>query len=114
MPEPVARAFVHLDAFAGNMLAIGTSITAVIDIGGKSAVVGDAKLNPVATSVYLSSPLISPTATSRDADVAASWLRSAGLADYVEPAHRWLAAFWSHAMDELRLHEWCRSVLVAS
>ena len=47
LPDAAEPAFVHLDAFAGNMLATGTTITAVIDIGLTSAS-GDARLDPVA------------------------------------------------------------------
>lgn len=110
-PDVAARAFVHLDAFAGNMLASGTKITAVLDIGLTSAA-GDARLDPVAAAVYLSSPQITSVATARDAEVAMSWLRSNGLADWFEPTRRWLAAFWCSAVDDVPLHEWCRSVLL--
>jgi len=111
LPEAAAPAFVHLDAFAGNMLARGSTITAVLDIGLTSAV-GDARLDPLASAVYLASPQITPVATSRDVDVGMSWLRGAGLAEWFEPARRWLAAFWCSAVDDVRLHQWCRSVLV--
>ena len=111
LPEPAEAAFVHLDAFAGNMLARGTTITAVLDVGATS-VSGDPRLDPVSVAVYLASPQITPVTTSRDVQVATSWLRSAGLAEWLEPAQRWLAAFWSFAVDDRRLHEWCRSVLL--
>jgi hypothetical protein len=112
LPDAAVPAFVHLDAFAGNMLAVGTTITAVLDIGATS-LAGDARLDALATAVYLSSPQITPVTTPRDAEVTMSWLRSAGLADWFEPARRWLAAYWSSAVDDLRLHEWCRAVLLA-
>ena len=113
LPDTAVPSFVHLDAFAGNMLAAGTTITAVLDIGPTSAS-GDARLDPVAAAVYLSSPLITPVTTRRDVNVATSWLRAAGLDDWLEPARRWLAAFWSFALDDTRLHEWCRSVLLGT
>ena len=62
-------------------------------------------------AVYLASPQITPVVTARDVDVALSWLRCAGLADSYEPARRWLAGYWSYAVDDGRLQEWCRSVL---
>ena len=46
LPEPAAAEFVHLDAFAGNMLTDGTRITAVLDIGPTS-VAGDRRLDPL-------------------------------------------------------------------
>lgn len=113
LPEPSTPAFVHLDAFAGNMLAVGTNVTAILDIGGKSAVAGDGRMNPLATAVYISSPQITPGATRRDARVASAWLEARGLTDYFEPARRWLAAYWSHAVDDARLLDWCVSTLRA-
>jgi aminoglycoside phosphotransferase (APT) family kinase protein len=94
LPDATIPAFVHLDAFAGNMLATRTAVTAVLDIGPTS-VSGDSRLDPLAAAVYLSAPQITPVATSRDLDVAMSWLRSAGLVEWFAPAKCWLAAFWS-------------------
>lgn len=111
LPGVDVPAFVHLDAFAGNMLSSGTTITAVLDIGVTS-LAGDPRFDPVACAAYVSSPLITPGATSRDADVARSWLRAAGLLEMLEPVQRWLAAFWASAVDDVDLHRWCRSVLV--
>ena len=111
LPDCDRPAFVHLDAFAGNMLAVGTEITAVLDIGATSAV-GDPRLDPLASAVYLSAPEITPAATHRDIDVALKWLETAGLRDWFEPARRWLAAFWSSAVDDEKLHSWCRSTLI--
>ena len=73
--EPAAAAFVHLDAFAGNMLTDGTRITAVLDIGPTS-VAGDRRLDPVSAAVYLAAPEITPAANRADVDVAMSWLRA--------------------------------------
>jgi aminoglycoside phosphotransferase (APT) family kinase protein len=112
LPEPTAAAFVHLDAFAGNMLTDGTRITAVLDISSTS-VAGDRRLDPLATAVYLTSSEITPTTTPADVDVAMSWLRAAGLEDWFEPARRWLAGYWSCATDDPKVIAWCQTVLLA-
>ena len=93
------------------MLTDGTDITAVLDIGDTS-VVGDRRLDPVAAVVYLGSPEITPVDTSADLDVATSWLRAAGLDEWLAPAGSWLAAFWSSAVDDPRVLGWCRRVLL--
>lgn len=113
LPEPAGASFVHLDAFAGNMLTDGARITAVLDFG-LTSVVGDRRLDPLAAAVYLAAPEITPVATRSDVDVARSWLRTAGLDDLFDPARRWLAALWSFAIDDPRVQAWCRSVLAAS
>ena len=110
-PEPEAPAFVHLDAFAGNMLTDGTIITAVIDIG-RTSLAGDRRFDPVAAAVYLAAPEITPMATEDEIAVAMDWLRTAGLHDWFVPVRRWLAAFWSYAVDDLDLLRWCRRVLL--
>lgn len=111
LPETTVAAFVHLDAFAGNMLTDGARITAVLDIGPTS-VAGDRRLDPLAAAVYLTSPEITPVATAADVDVAMSWLRTAGLRDWFDPARRWLAAFWSATVDDPRVLRWCHAVLL--
>jgi len=111
LPADGGSAFVHLDAFAGNMLCEGTQITAVLDVGATS-LVGDSRLDPLACATYLTSREITPTSQPRDGLVAADWLGSAGLARWAEPARRWLAAYWSWAVDDAALHKWCRSVLL--
>src|SRR5262249_50063745 len=103
--------FVHLDAFAGNMLTDGTAITAVLDFGATS-IVGDRRFDPLATACYLIAPSITPMATPADADVAIGWLRNAGLADRLDPCRRWLAAYWSFALDDAALVEWCAQILL--
>lgn len=110
LPAPAHRSFVHLDAFPGNILASGATIVAVIDFGATTAA-GDRRFDPAASAVYLTSE-ITPTANDRDRAVAQSWLRSAGLVDWFDPVRRWLAAYWSFARGDHRLHAWCRSVLV--
>jgi aminoglycoside phosphotransferase (APT) family kinase protein len=111
LPDTDAAAFVHLDAFAGNMLTDGRRITAVLDIGPTS-VVGDRRLDPLATAAYLASREITPTSRPSDVDVITSWLRDAGLEPWFEPLRRWLAAYWSFALDDLALTSWVRSVLL--
>jgi aminoglycoside phosphotransferase (APT) family kinase protein len=111
LPEPTGPSFVHLDAFAGNMLTDGIRITAVIDIGSTS-VAGDRRLDPLSAAVYLVTPEITPVVRESDIDVTMSWLRAAGLHDWFEPARQWLAAFWSVAIDEPALHRWCHRVLL--
>jgi aminoglycoside phosphotransferase (APT) family kinase protein len=110
-PEPAAPTFVHLDAFAGNMLTDGVRITAVIDVGATS-VAGDRRFDPVSAAVYLASTEITPMAVAADIEVALRWLRAAGLDEWFEPVRRWLAAFWSCAVDDPTLHRWCRRVLL--
>lgn len=111
LPDASCGAFVHLDAFAGNMLTDGTRITAVIDIGPTS-LLGDRRLDPLSAAVYLASPEITPTARPEDMTVASGWLAAAGLSDWFEPARRWLAAYWAWATDDHDLARWCRAVLV--
>jgi putative membrane protein len=111
LPDTTVATFVHLDAFAGNMLTDGARITAVLDIGPTS-VAGDRRLDPLSAAVYLASPDITPVATPADVDVAMSWLRSAGLDEWFEPARRWLAAYWSFAVDDPRVMRWCHAVLL--
>jgi len=111
LPEPEAPALVHLDAFGGNMLAEGESITAVIDFGTVS-IAGDRRIDPLAAAAYLEPP-ITPDATDADRSVAREWLAERGLDGLYTPARRWLAAFWSVAMDDPTLDRWCRSVLLA-
>ncbi len=110
LPWTEDAAFVHLDAFAGNVLAVGTGVTAVIDIGVTS-VAGDRRLDPLSAAVYLAVPQITPTAVPRDIDVAVSWLRAAGLEQWLPAARDWLAAYWSFAVSDRKLHAWCREVL---
>jgi aminoglycoside phosphotransferase (APT) family kinase protein len=111
LPDTSQPSFVHLDAFTGNMLTDGDRITAVIDIGPTS-LAGDRRLDPLSATVYLASPEITPVATSSDIDTATSWLRAAGLHHHLEPARRWLAAFWSFAIDDPNVLRWCRRTLL--
>ncbi len=103
--------FVHLDADGRNVLAAGTEVAAVIDIGATS-VVGDRRLDPLATAVYLQAEPITPGLTAADHDVVERWLQRAGLADGYEAARRWLAGYWAWAVDDPTLHRWCRGVLL--
>jgi aminoglycoside phosphotransferase (APT) family kinase protein len=110
LPEPERCEFVHLDAFAGNMLSDGVQITAVLDFG-PTCVAGDRRFDPIATAAYLD-PGHFPFATARDREVARSWLTSVGLLDLFEPVRRWLAGYWAFAVDDAPLRAWCRSVLL--
>lgn len=112
-PADDERYFVHLDAFAGNMMTAGGRVTAVLDFGPTCLAGGASWLDPVACAVYLGSPSITPTATAADAERARGWLRDRGLDELHDPLRRWLAAFWSFAVDDHKLHAWCRSVLSA-
>jgi len=105
------RWFVHLDAFAGNMMAVGDRVSAVLDFGPTCLAGGDRRFDPVACAVYLSSAHITPTATGADVEVARGWLRERGMDGLHDSLRRWLAAFWSFAVDDAKLHAWCRSVL---
>lgn len=103
--------FVHLDAFFGNALADGCRVTAIIDIGHTSAV-GDPRLDQVAAAVYACSEEITPSADEADRTAAREWLRDRRLDAWEEPVRRWLAAYWAWADDDVRLHRWCRRVLL--
>lgn len=105
--------FVHLDAFAGNMMVAGGRVTAVLDFGPTCLAAGDRRFDPVACAVYLGSAHITPSATAADLGVARSWLVGRGMDDLYDPLRRWLAAFWSFAVDDAKLHAWCRAVLAA-
>ena len=113
LPDASTPSFVHLDAFAGNFLTDGVRITAVIDFGA-SSLAGDRRLDPIASAVYLSDPYLTPTATAHDADVALAWLRAKGLAEWLEPGRRWLAAYWSFEADDPKAIAWCSGVLLRS
>jgi hypothetical protein len=65
----------------------------------------------VAAAVYLT-PAITPGATDQDREVARSWLTERDWGALFAPAERWLAARWSFARDDQRLHDFCRSVLL--
>jgi Ser/Thr protein kinase RdoA (MazF antagonist) len=109
LPEPEQASFVHLDAFPGNMLADAGGITAVLDFGA-SCIMGDRRLDPLTAAVYLD-PAITPAANDEDRQVAQEWLAAAGLAGLYEPAQRWIAAYWSFALDDLSVYLWCQTVL---
>ncbi len=108
--EPDEAAFVHLDAFPGNMMAEGERVTAVLDFGA-SAIMGDRRLDPLAAAVYLA-PAITPIATDRDRAVAQEWLAERALVGLCPAVERWLAAYWSFAQDDISLYQWCQMVLL--
>ncbi|XXT15431.1 phosphotransferase [Sorangium sp. So ce429] len=110
LPEPARPSFVHMDLFPGNVLVEDQEVSAVVDFGGPSAL-GDARLEPLSAVAYLT-PFITPTATDRDRHLAREWLQAQHLDALLAPAERWLAARWSFARDDVRLHQWCREVLL--
>lgn len=110
LPEPPERSLVHFDAFAGNVLADGDKITAILDFGTAS-LIGDPRLDPLAAVVYLA-PEITPAATDQDRAVAAAWLAERGWDSLRVPAERWMAAYWAFATDDTELHAWCRRILM--
>jgi aminoglycoside phosphotransferase (APT) family kinase protein len=110
LPVTTDGVFVHLDAFAENMMASGSAITAVFDMGTTS-IVGDRRLDPLAAAVYLSDDRITPAADATDREVSRSWLANVGLGEWYEPAERWLAGYWSAATGYGELNDWCRDVL---
>jgi aminoglycoside phosphotransferase (APT) family kinase protein len=111
LPTPAHAAFVHLDAFVGNMLTDGERITAVIDFG-LTSLSGDHRLDPLAAAAYLLAPEITPTGRPEDEDVVESWLRANGLWQWLEPATRWIAAYWSFAIDDPKVLSWCLRMLL--
>lgn len=110
--EPVEPpALVHLDFFAGNVMADGDEVTGVIDFG-YSTIIGDQRLNPVAAAVHLVSPRITPVATAADRAVAMSWIAEHELQDYYPSGERWMAAYWMFASaDDPVILPWSTSVL---
>lgn len=111
LPQPAGKALVHLDAFPGNMLAEGATITAVLDFGA-TCLIGDRRLDPLAAAVYLD-PAITPTATAADRQTAREWLIAQGLAPHFTAVQNWLAAYWSFAADDVNLYRWCQKILLA-
>jgi len=110
LPDTSERSLVHVDAFPGNMLAENGKVSAVLDFSVVS-IMADRRLDPLASAVYLEPP-ITPTATADDLAVAREWLRERELDRWFDPARRWLAAFWSVARDDTKLHGWCTKVLL--
>ena len=109
VPDPASPVLVHLDAYLGNMLAEGDHITALLDFGAVT-IGGVADLDALAAVAYLA-PEITPTATPADSGVARAWAAGRGLGDAVGPAERWLAAYWTFALDDLALQRWCARIL---
>lgn len=109
-PEPPAAKLVHLDAFLGNMLAEANRITAVVDFGPMT-IGGPSDLDPLVAIAYLS-PEITPNASEADREVAVRWAADAALAEALDPAERWVAAYWAGAADDHHLARWCRRILL--
>ena len=108
-PEPTSPRLVHLDAFLGNMLAEGDRITALLDFGPMT-IGGPAELDALVAIAYLASE-ITPTADDGDRARARAWAADAGLDAAVEPAERWIASYWTAALDDPPLARWCHRVL---
>lgn len=108
-PEPTSPRLVHLDAFLGNMLAEGGRITALLDFGPMT-IGGPAELDALVAIAYLA-PEITPTADEGDRARARSWAADTGLAGAVDPAERWIASYWTGALDDPHLARWCGRAL---
>lgn len=111
LPEPARPALVHLDYFPANVLAQNNRVMAVLDFG-PSAVIGDARMEAWSAVAYLDAEL-SPAATEADRAQAMAWLAERDLLAGYETARRWLASYWSFAIDDAALMAWCRRVLLA-
>lgn len=109
-PLDAEPAFIHLDYFAGNVMANNGQLTAVIDFG-YSSLLGDRRMNVMAATAHLVTPRITPTVTAEDQAIAFAWLRERDLYAYYEQALPWLAAYWTFASDDVALFKWCRSIL---
>lgn len=109
LPVPTQAALVHMDYFPGNVLAQGSTVTAVLDFG-PSTIVGDARMEAWSAVAYLDSE-ISPNATDADRALAMGWLAEHNLMAHYPNAKRWLAAYWSFAADDPALMRWCRRIL---
>ena len=112
LPVAATPHLVHVDYFPDNVLVTDGAVTAVLDFS-VSALAGDPRLDAWGAVAYLD-PEISPSATQPDREFALDWLVQAGLAVDYATARRWLAAYWSHAADDLALMRWCRRVLGAA
>lgn len=110
LPEPQRPSLVHLDYFPANVLCAGTEITAVLDFGS-STLIGDARMDAWSAVAYLD-PEISPAFGADDRLLALEWLEGQGLAAHYPAARRWLAAYWSFAVDDADLMRWCRRILL--
>jgi len=110
LPQPVAPRLVHLDYFPGNVLAVGETITAVLDFG-VAAIMGDPRMECWSAVAYLD-PEISPECTDADRQTAADWLAAHALLTDFFPARQWLAAYWAFAHDDAALMRWCRRILI--
>lgn len=108
-PEPETPLLVHLDAYLGNMLADDDRITAVLDFGPMT-IGGPRHLDPLAAIAYLASE-ITPTATDADRAVARTWAHERDLRHAVVPTERWMAAYWTGAVDDEHLQRWCDRIL---
>ncbi len=110
LPDVATPRLVHLDYFADNVLVADGAVSAVLDFSVTS-LAGDPRLDAWSAVAYLD-PEITPSATDDDRRFAHDWLAAAGLETDYPAARRWLAAYWSHAADDLTLMGWCRRILM--
>lgn len=109
LPEPFRPALVHMDYFPANVLAHGSTVSAVLDFGA-STIKGDSRMEAWSAVAYLDRE-ISPEVTDTDRALAMGWLAEHNLTAHYPNARRWLAAYWSFATDDLALMAWCRRIL---
>ncbi len=102
----------HLDGCAPNVLAIGTTVTAIIDFGPTTAIV-DRRLDALATAAYLRIDTLRGALAPADHPVVDDWLDGRGLLEALPAMERWLAGYWSWVGDdEPEVDVWCRRVLL--
>ena len=107
--EPAAPSLVHLDVFLGNLLAVDRRVSALLDFGPMT-IGGPPDLDPLVAIAYLE-PEITPTADASDLAAARAWAADHDLVAAVDPAARFIAAYWAGAPDDARLRTWCLRLL---
>ncbi len=107
---PDGPAFVHLDYFAGNVMADARKLTAVLDFG-YSTIIADRRMTVVAATAHLLSPRITPFVTEEDRRIALAWLEERDLTAFYQLGEQWMAMYWMFARDDAAAMAWCQSVL---
>lgn len=109
IPEPDQAKLVHLDIFSGNLLWHEDKVSAVLDFGS-STIMGDGRLNSLFAAVFiLSEPNLQSIDTTKTVH---DWLKNRGLYQWLNPARKMLAAYWSFVPDDGPLDRWCRNILL--